>query len=169
MLVLHHHQRAGAQVAPPLARDVERIIRQNYAQGLQLLHHRRQFRPQQGLGAHLRPPDLHPPEKLNIGFIIQVDTLCHKIPNFVEKREGRACDGSLSASRTSTRTTCSPPRSGRTRLPNTVRCCWRGRSAKVMTFAGYILGFPADTPELIMNDIDDDQARAAARPARFFF
>ena len=24
-------------------------------------------------------------EKLNIGFIIQVDTLCHKLPNFVEK------------------------------------------------------------------------------------
>ena len=24
-------------------------------------------------------------EKLNIGFIIQVDTLCHRLPNFVEK------------------------------------------------------------------------------------
>ena len=38
--------------------DVERIVRENVAQGmLQLLHHRRQFRPQQGLGGDLRPAD----------------------------------------------------------------------------------------------------------------
>ncbi len=58
VLVLHHHQRAGPQVAPALARR-HRIAgaRQPGAGPQSLLHHRRQFRPQQGLGADPRPPD----------------------------------------------------------------------------------------------------------------
>ena len=58
VLVLHHHQRAGPQVAPPLARR-RRADRagQLRAGPARLLHHRRQFRPQQGLGADPRPPD----------------------------------------------------------------------------------------------------------------
>ena len=34
MFVLHDHQRAGAEVAPPFPDDVEKIIRENVAQGL---------------------------------------------------------------------------------------------------------------------------------------
>ncbi len=56
MFVLHHHQRAGPQVPPPLARR----HRKHPARELQaghppLRYHRRQFRPQQGLGADPRP------------------------------------------------------------------------------------------------------------------
>ena len=58
VLVLHHHQRAGPQIAPPLAgryrKDRARELR---ARAARLLHHRRQFRPQQGLGADPRPDD----------------------------------------------------------------------------------------------------------------
>ena len=40
------------------ADDIERIVRENAAQGItRLLHHRRQLRPQQELGADLRPAD----------------------------------------------------------------------------------------------------------------
>ena len=56
VLVLHHHQRAGPQVALPLARrrraDRPRQLRPGHHP---LLHHRRQLRPQQGLGGDLRP------------------------------------------------------------------------------------------------------------------
>jgi hypothetical protein len=34
VLVLHHHQRAGPQVALPLADDIEQIVRSNVAQGI---------------------------------------------------------------------------------------------------------------------------------------
>ena len=58
MLVLHHHQRAGAQVALPHARrrrgDHPRQSRQRHRP---FLHHRRQSRAQQELGADLRPAD----------------------------------------------------------------------------------------------------------------
>ncbi len=58
VLVLHHHQRAGPQVAPALARR-HRVAgaRQPGAGPQSFLHHRRQLRPQQGLGADPRPPD----------------------------------------------------------------------------------------------------------------
>ena len=56
VLVLHHHQRAGPQVALSLARqrraDHPHELRSGHRP---VLHHRRQFRPQQGLGSDLRP------------------------------------------------------------------------------------------------------------------
>ena len=56
VLVLHHHQRAGPQVALSLARrHREDRARELGAGHLPLLHHRRQFCPQQGVGSDLRP------------------------------------------------------------------------------------------------------------------
>ena len=58
VLVLHHHQRAGPQVALPHAgRCRGDRARQRRAGGHALLRHRRQFRPQQELGADPRPAD----------------------------------------------------------------------------------------------------------------
>ena len=89
--------------------DLERIIRENYRAGHQaVLHHRRQFRAQPPLGAAVRPHDRAARgEGLNIGFTIQVDTLCHRIPNFIEKAAAPACGACSSGWRTSTRTICS--------------------------------------------------------------
>ena len=58
MLVLHHHQRAGAQVALPHARRRRGDhSRQSRAGHRPFLHHRRQSGPQQELGADFRSPD----------------------------------------------------------------------------------------------------------------
>ena len=56
--LLHHHQRAGPQIALPHARRRRGDrARQRRAGHHPLLHHRRQFRPQPQLGADPRPPD----------------------------------------------------------------------------------------------------------------
>ena len=56
VLVLHHHQCAGTQVALPLARRRGADPAPELGAGRRpVLHHRRQFRPQQGLGSDLRP------------------------------------------------------------------------------------------------------------------
>ena len=141
MFVLHDHQRPGTEVAPPFARRYrEDRPRERRARIAQLLHHRRQFRPQQGLGRILdRLIHLREVEKLKIGFIIQVDTLCHKLPNFIEKCAARRrASASSSAWRTSTPTAWPARRSGRTRSPSTARCCWPGRTARIITYCGYI-------------------------------
>ena len=58
MLVLHHHQRAGPQVALPLGRRhrADRALERR-ARHHALLRHRRQFRTQPQLGTDLRPAD----------------------------------------------------------------------------------------------------------------
>ena len=59
VLVLHHHQRARPEIAPPLAgRHRKDRAGELRARAALLLHHRRQFRPQQGLGADPRPAHL---------------------------------------------------------------------------------------------------------------
>ena len=58
VLVLHHHQCPGPQIALPLRRRCRGDHpHQSGAGGEQLLHHRRQSGAQQELGADLRPPD----------------------------------------------------------------------------------------------------------------
>ena len=67
--------------------DIEKIVRVNYAQGLRSFFITDDnFARNKDWEAILdRLIHLREVEKLNLGFIIQVDTLCHKLPNFIEK------------------------------------------------------------------------------------
>jgi radical SAM superfamily enzyme YgiQ (UPF0313 family) len=87
MFVLHHHQRAGAQVAFALADDVERLVRANWAQGIhKFFITDDNFARNKDWEAILdRLIELKEQHGIPLGLLIQVDTLCHKIPNFVEK------------------------------------------------------------------------------------
>jgi hypothetical protein len=93
-------------------------------------------------------------EALKFQFIIQVDTLCHRIPNFVDKA-GRAGvdrvfiglesvnpDNLIGAKKKQNRIT-----EYRTMLQE-----WKRIGA--MTYCGYIIGFPTDTPERVRQDIE---------------
>jgi len=89
-------------------------------------------------------------EELTLNFIIQVDTLCHRIPNFVEKAARAGCarvfigleninpDNLLSAKK----------KQNRVHEYRELFLAWRRH--KVITYAGYIIGFPADTPERLV-------------------
>jgi hypothetical protein len=93
-------------------------------------------------------------EGMDIGFTVQVDTLCHKIPNFIEKAaEGGARrifigleninpDNLIAAKKRQNKIT-----EYRAMLQK-----WRNHGA--ITCAGYILGFPGDTKESILRDIE---------------
>jgi len=90
----------------------------------------------------------------NLGFMLQVDTLAHKIPAFVEKSvkagvskvfigmESINPENLLAAKK---RQNCISEY--RTMLQT-----WR--NAGIISYAGYILGFPADTPESVTRDIE---------------
>ena len=75
------------------ADDVERLIRENAAQGVH-----RYFITDDNFARNKnwepifdRIIELREREGLHTNFIIQVDTLCHKIPNFVEKAARAGC------------------------------------------------------------------------------
>ena len=67
--------------------DIEKIVRVNYAQGLRsfFITDDNFARNKDWESILDRLIYLRQVEKLSIGFIIQVDTLCHRLPNFVEK------------------------------------------------------------------------------------
>src|SRR6516225_8472076 len=136
--------------------DLEQAIRENYRQG-----NRRFFITDDNFARnrHWEPLfdrmiQLRVGEGLKIGFTIQVDTLCHRIPNFIEKAahagvrrvfiglENINPDNLLAAKKRQNRIT-----EYRAMLQT---CHEHG----AITYAGYIIGFPGDTKESILRDIE---------------
>ena len=137
------------------ADDVEQIIRRNLAQGIN-----RFFITDDNFARNTdwesvfdRLIQMREQEKLNIKFIIQVDTMCHRLPHFIEKA-GRAGVARVFIGLESIN-----PESllGARKTQNKITeyrkmlLAWKHAGATV--FAGYILGFPSDTPESIVRDI----------------
>lgn len=137
------------------ADDVERIVRENHAQGIKRFFitddnfaRNRDWEILFDRMIHLRKTEFP-----GLGFTIQVDTLCHKIPNFIEKAaqagvrrvfiglENINPDNLIAANKRQNKIT-----EYRTLLQK-----WREHGA--ITYAGYIIGFPADTKESIVRDI----------------
>ena len=136
--------------------DLEQMVRANCAQGI-----RRFFITDDNFARNRdwealtdRMIKLRLVDKLKIGFTIQVDTLCHKIENFIEKTtkagvrrvfiglENINPDNLLAAKKRQNKIT-----EYREMLQK-----WRTNGA--LTYAGYILGFPGDTDESILRDIE---------------
>ena len=153
------------------ADDLEKIVRENYAQGIKRFFitddnfaRNRQWEP-----LFDRLIAMREGEKMNIGFTIQVDTLCHKIPNFIEKAsragvrrvfiglENINPDNLLAAKKRQNKIT-----DYRVMLQK-----WRDHGA--ITYAGYILGFPADTKESILRDIEIIKRELPIDVLEFFF
>jgi Radical SAM superfamily len=138
------------------ADDLERAIRENYAQGI-----RRFFITDDNFARNRnweplfdRMIQLRCREGLKIGFTIQVDTLCHRIPNFIEKAaqagvrrvfiglENINPDNLIGSKKHQNKIT-----EYRVMLQK-----WHEHGA--ITCAGYIIGFPGDTKQSILRDID---------------
>ncbi len=151
--------------------DVERIVRENYAQGI-----KRFFITDDNFARNLdwealfdRLIELRNGEFPKIGFTIQVDTLCHKIPNFIEKAaqagvrrvfiglENINPDNLIAAKKRQNKIT-----EYREMLQK-----WRNHGA--ITYAGYILGFPNDTKESILRDIEIIKRELPLDILEFFF
>jgi len=151
--------------------DLERIVRENYAQGI-----KRFFITDDNFARNRewevlfdRLIQLRNGEFPKIGFTIQVDTLCHKIPNFIEKAaqagvrrvfiglENINPDNLIAAKKRQNKNT-----EYREMLQK-----WRDHGA--ITYAGYILGFPGDTRESIVRDIEIIKRELPLDILEFFF
>ncbi|HEY2621613.1 MAG TPA: radical SAM protein, partial [Acetobacteraceae bacterium] len=150
--------------------DLEQIIRANVAQGIKRFFitddnfaRNRQWEPLFDRMIALRE------EGLNIGFTIQVDTLCHRIPNFIVKA-GRAGvrrvfigleninpENLLAAKK----------RQNRITEYRAMLQAWR--EAGAITYAGYIIGFPGDTKESILRDVEIIKRELPLDILEFFF
>ena len=136
--------------------DVEQIIRRNWAQGVA-----RYFITDDNFARNKdwepifdRIIELRERDGMDVRFMIQVDTLCHRIPNFIAKAKRAGVtrifigleninpDNLLAAKK----------RQNRITEYRNMLLAWK--AAGIFTFAGYIIGFPFDTAESVRRDIE---------------
>jgi radical SAM superfamily enzyme YgiQ (UPF0313 family) len=151
--------------------DIERIVRANVAQGLHSF-----FITDDNFARNKdweiildKLIELREVERLKISFIIQVDTLCHKLPNFIEKSKRAGVkrvfigleninpDSLLGASK----------RQNKITDYREMLLAWK--RAGIVTYCGYILGFPTDTQESILRDIEIIKRELPVDLLEFFY
>lgn len=153
------------------ADDLEAIVRENIAQGIKAF-----FITDDNLARNRhweeffdRLIKLREEEGLKANLTIQVDTLCHRIPNFIDKAKRAGVmrafvgleninpDNLLAANKRQNKIT-------EYRL---MFQQWHERG--IFTLAGYILGFPGDTKASILRDIEIIKRELPVDILEFFF
>lgn len=136
--------------------DVERIVRANYQNGINYyLVTDDNFARNKDWEAVLdRLIELREKENLPVKLILQVDTMCHKLPNFIDKAVRAGTHKVFIGLESINPETLATARKKQNRITEyrTMFQAWKARG--VVTYAGYILGFPNDTPETIIRDIE---------------
>ncbi|MDX1512379.1 MAG: radical SAM protein [Gammaproteobacteria bacterium] len=91
--------------------------------------------------------------KVKISFMLQVDTLCHKIPNFVEKAAKAGCSQVFIGLENINPDNLKSAHKGQNKITEYRRMLQAWRKHKVLSYCGYILGFPGDTPASIEREV----------------
>ena len=104
-----------------------------------------------------------------IRLLLQVDTLCHKIPGFIEKAARAGCNAVFIGLENINPQSLMGAKKRQNKIWEYRDMLQAWRRAKVMTWAGYILGFPTDTPESIARDIETIKRELPIDILEFFF
>src|SRR5262247_2421233 len=136
--------------------DVERAIREHWAHGVRhfLITDDNFARHKDWEAIFDRITLLRERDKMNIRIMIQADMLCHKIPNFIEKA-GRAGVNRVFVGLESINPAnliATKKRQNKITEYRQNLLAWK-KVGGIVT-AGYIIGFPHDTPESIYKDIE---------------
>ncbi len=151
--------------------DLEAIVRENHAQGIHLF-----FVTDDNLARNKnweaffdRLIDLKERENLGVKMIIQVDTLCHKIPNFIEKAAKAGVRRAFIGLENINPDNLIAAKKRQNKITDYRIMLQAWRAVGVYTWAGYITGFPADTKESILRDIEIIKAELPVDLLELFF
>jgi pyruvate-formate lyase-activating enzyme len=97
--------------------------------------------------------ELRQRENIRVKLTMQVDTACHKIPRFIEKAAAAGCRRVFIGLESINPETLKGASKGQNRITEYRQMLQAWKRARVLTYAGYILGFPSDTPETVARDI----------------
>jgi radical SAM superfamily enzyme YgiQ (UPF0313 family) len=152
------------------ADDIERLVRANLAQGVfRFFITDDNFARNRNWEAIFdRLIRMREGEGLGLQFIIQVDTLCHLIPNFVEKAARAGCKRVFIGLENINPDNLLQAKKKQNRVHEYRRMFHAWRAQRIITYAGYILGFPGDTPERIAADISTVQRELPVDLLEFF-
>ena len=105
----------------------------------------------------------------NIRLLLQVDTLCHRIPGFIEKCARAGCTAVFIGLENINPESLLGTKKRQNKIWEYREMLQAWRRQKVMTYAGYILGFPTDTPASIAHDIEIIKEELPVDILEFFF
>jgi hypothetical protein len=105
---------------------------------------------------------------MHLKLMIQADTQCHKVPRFVEKAVRAGCKRVFIGLESVNPENLAASRKHHNHVGEYRAMLQAWRSRGVLTQAGYILGFPADTPESIARGIRTIQRELPVDILEFF-
>ncbi len=137
------------------ADDVEHLVRLNWAQGIGkfFITDDNFARNKQWEATFDRLIELREKDGIPLGLMIQVDTLCHKIPNFMAKARRAGVTKVFIGLENINPDNLAAAKKRQNKITEYRKMLLAWKQQGILTIAGYILGFPADTPETIRRDI----------------
>ena len=150
--------------------DVERIVRTYASRGIN-----RFFMTDDNMARNKnweqifdRLIHLRQTEGIKVKLFIQVDTMCHKIPGFIEKAAKAGCNRVFIGMESVNPENLIAAKKFQNNIHEYRIMLQQWRKFNVLTHAGYIIGFPADTPASIRRDIELIQKELPVDILEFF-
>ncbi|AJD42104.1 radical SAM protein [Rhizobium sp. SEMIA 4085] len=135
--------------------DIEKLVRMNWAQGIHkfFITDDNFARNKDWEAIFDRLIELKERHGIPLGLMIQVDTLCHKIPHFIEKAKRAGVTRVFIGLENVNPDNLTAAKKNQNKITEYRKMLLAWKAQGIMTLAGYILGFPSDTPETIRRDI----------------
>lgn len=137
------------------AEDVEQIVRANLAQGIHsfVITDDNFARNKNWEAIFDRLIYLREVEKIDLKCSIQVDTGCHRIPNFIDKARRAGAKRVFIGLENINPANLKGARKNQNKITEYRQMLLDWKRTGAIIFCGYILGFPNDTLESILNDV----------------
>jgi radical SAM superfamily enzyme YgiQ (UPF0313 family) len=136
--------------------DIEDIVRRNAAQGVYRFFltddnfaRNKDWEAILDRLIHLREVENNP-----LSLIIQVDTLCHKLPNFIAKCWRAGIKNTYIGLENINPANLMAAKKKQNKITEYRKMLLEWQKAGILVYAGYITGFPFDTAESVLKDLD---------------
>ncbi len=138
------------------ADDLERIVRANHAIGVFrfFLTDDNLARNRNWEACFDRLIELREKDGIRVRLMVQVDTLCHRIPGFIEKGVKAGIDNVFVGMENINPDNLAAVKKSQNRLLEYREMLLAWKKYPIFMTAGYILGFPNDTRKSILRDVD---------------
>ena len=153
------------------ADDLEKIVRENVAQGIDAF-----FITDDNLARNRhwetffdKLIDLRWNHGISVDLVIQVDTLCHKIPNFIQKARDAGVSRVFIGLENINPDNLMAAKKRQNKITDYRVMLQQWHKSGAFTWAGYITGFPADTKESLLRDIEIIKKELPLDILEFFF
>jgi len=152
------------------ADDVEQLVRASLAQGVHrfFITDDNFARNRNWEAIFDRLIEMREHNRIDVHFVIQVDTLCYRIPHFIEKAARAGVKRVFIGLENINPDNLLQAKKKQNRVHEYRKLFLQWRAHGVITFAGYILGFPNDTPDRIARDIKTVQEQLPVDMLEFF-